>query len=106
MNEIIFSHFQKIFKVDEPAYAEIMKQVNEKSFKKQLAKLFKTVCHSNKLANNNAVLRAKIEVEKELDRLKVPLEKSQMIQTLALVIILAASMRKRDKILSLKVGEI
>ena len=78
MNEIVCSHYLNAFKLDEPDYAEIMKQVSEKNFKKQLAKCFKTVCHSNKLAKNNAVLIATIEVETERNFLKAALKKSKM----------------------------
>ena len=36
MNEIICPHCSKAFKVDESGYSEILKQVHDKEFEKQL----------------------------------------------------------------------
>lgn len=37
MNEIICPHCHKAFKIDEAGYADILKQVHDKEFEKQLA---------------------------------------------------------------------
>ena len=65
MNEIVCPHCQKAFKVDESGYAEILKQVHNKDFEKQLVERIKAVEDKNKLAIDHAVLRAKNEIEKE-----------------------------------------
>ena len=98
MNEIVCPHCQKAFKVDESGYAEILKQVHDKDFEKQLSERIKAMALSNQLATDNAVLKAKSEIEKERDQLKSALEKSQMAQELAVTNALAAVTRERDLI--------
>ena len=41
MNEIVYPHWQKAFKVDESGYAEILKQVHDKDFEKLLGERIK-----------------------------------------------------------------
>lgn len=98
MNEIVCPHCQKAFKVDESGYAEILKQVHDKDFEKQLSERIKAMALSNQLATDNAVLKATSEIEKERDQLKSALEKSQMAQELAVTNALAAVTRERDLI--------
>ena len=43
MNEIVCPHCQKAFKVDESGYAEILKQVHDKDFEKQLKERIKAM---------------------------------------------------------------
>ena len=40
MHEIICPHCQKAFKIDEVGYADILKQVHDKEFEKQLVELY------------------------------------------------------------------
>jgi len=96
MNEIVCPHCQKAFKVDESGYAEILKQVHDKDFEKQLADRIKTMEGTSRLATENAVLKAKNEIEKERDHLMAELEKSEMSQELAVKNALAVVTRERD----------
>mgnify|MGYP007089528841 CR=1 FL=1 len=59
MNEIVCPHCQKAFKVDESGYAEILKQVHDKDFEKQLAERIKALEAVNSLTTELAVTNAK-----------------------------------------------
>ena len=98
MNEIVCPHCQKAFKVDESGYAEILKQVHDKDFEKQLGERIKAQETTNKLTTELAVSNAKAALEKERDQLKYELEKTQMAQELALANALAEVTRERDRI--------
>ena len=50
MNEIVCPHCQKAFKVDESGYAEILKQVHDKDFEKQLAERISALKDVNTIA--------------------------------------------------------
>ena len=50
MNEIVCPHCQKAFKVDESGYAEILKQVHDKDFDKQLAERISALKDVNTIA--------------------------------------------------------
>ena len=96
MNEIVCPHCQKAFKVDESGYAEILKQVHDKDFEKQLSDRIKAMEDTSRLAIENAVLKAKNEIEKERDHLMAELDKSEISQELAVKNALAAVTRERD----------
>jgi len=55
MHEIVCPHCEKAFKVDESGYAEILKQVHDKDFEKQLAERIKAVEDKHQLDIDNAV---------------------------------------------------
>ena len=96
MNEIVCPNCQKAFKVDESGYTEILKQVRDKDFEKQLADQIKAMEDTSRLAIENAVLKAKNEIEKERDHLMAELDKSEISQELAVKNALAAVTRERD----------
>ena len=96
MNEIVCPNCQKAFKVDESGYTEILKQVRDKDFEKQLADQIKAMEDTSRLATENAVLKAKHEIEKERDHLRAELAKSEMSQELAVTNALAAVTYERD----------
>ena len=96
MNEIVCPHCQKAFKVDESGYAEILKQVHDKDFEKQLSDRIKAMEDTSRLAIENAVLKAKNEIEKERDHLMAELDKSEISQELAVKNALAVVTRERD----------
>jgi hypothetical protein len=60
----------------------------------------------NSLATDKDLLRAKIEVDKERNLIKVALEKSQMTQAPFVTNTLPRYMRKLYKLLKLKVREL
>lgn len=96
MNEIVCPNCQKAFKVDESGYTEILKQVRDKDFEKQLSDRIKAMEDTSRLAIENAVLKAKNEIEKERDHLMAELDKSEISQELAVKNALAAVTRERD----------
>ena len=98
MNEIVCPHCNTAFKVDASGYAEILKQVHDKDFEKQLGERIKALESNNKLATELAVSKAKLALEKERDKLKAELEKTQMTQKLALAHALAEVTREKDRI--------
>jgi hypothetical protein len=102
MNEIVCPHCQKAFKVDESGYAEILKQVHDKDFEKQLADRIKAMDEANRLATENAVLKAKNDIEKERDLLKAQLSaeiaNAETARQLAVANALADINREKDKL--------
>ena len=102
MNEIVCPHCQKAFKVDESGYAEILKQVHDKDFEKQLKERIKALEEANRLATENAVLKAKNDIEKERDLLKAQLHaeiaNAETAKQLAVANALAEINREKDKL--------
>ena len=98
MHEIVCPHCEKAFKVDESGYTEILKQVHDKDFEKQLAERIKAVEDKHQLDIDNAVLRAKSEIEKERDKLKSDLANSETAKLLAVANALAPLTAERDRI--------
>jgi len=98
MTEIVCPHCHTAFKIDESGYAEILKQVHDKDFEKQLEERIKALELTNKLTTELAVSNAKAALEKERDQLKAELDKTQMAQELALANALAEVTRERDRI--------
>jgi hypothetical protein len=102
MNEIVCPHCQKAFKVDESGYAEILKQVHDKDFEKQLKDRIKAMDEANRLATENAVLKAKNDIEKERDLLKAQLSaeiaNAETARQLAVANALADVNREKDKL--------
>lgn len=98
MTEIECPHCHTAFKIDESGYAEILKQVHDKDFEKQLGERIKALENTNKLTTELAVSNAKAALEKERDQLKAELDKTRMAQELALANALAEVTRERDRI--------
>jgi hypothetical protein len=97
MNEIICPHCHTAFKVDESSYAEILKQVHDEDFENQLGERIKALAESNRLATENAVLKAKSEIEKERDQLKSVLANAETEKQLAVANALAEINREIDQ---------
>ncbi len=76
MNDIICPHCQKAFKVDEAGYADILKQVHDHEFERQLQERL-TLAEREK---KDAVALARSEAERELQ--KTATAKDQQIQDL------------------------
>ena len=98
MTEIVCPHCHTAFKVDETGYAEILKQVHDKDFEKQLGERIKALETTNKLTTELAVSNAKATLEKECDQLKADLARAQIAQELALANALAEVTREKDRI--------
>ena len=98
MNEIVCPHCQKAFKVDESGYAEILKQVHDKDFEKQLAERVKALENVNTLATELAVTNAKTALENERNLLQSELKSAQTAQELAVAKALSEATKEHDKI--------
>ena len=98
MTEIVCPHCETAFKIDESGYAEILKQVHDKEFEKQLGERIKVLENTSKLTTELAVSNATSALEKERDQLKAELANSQIVQELALANALAEVTRERDRI--------
>ena len=98
MNEIVCPHCQKAFKVDESGYAEILKQVHDKDFEKQLTERIKALEAVNVLATELAVTNAKTKLENELNLLKADLKAAQIEQQLAVASALTEATKDHDQI--------
>jgi hypothetical protein len=98
MTEIVCPHCETAFKIDESGYAEILKQVHDKEFEKQLGERIKVLENTSKLTTELAVSNATSALEKERDQLKAELSNSQIAQELALANALAEVTRERDRI--------
>ena len=98
MNEIVCPHCQKAFKVDESGYAEILKQVHDKDFEKQLAERMTALENVNTLATKLAVTNAKTALENERNLLQSELKSAQTAQELAVAKALSEATKEHDKI--------
>ena len=98
MNEIVCPHCQKAFKVDESGYAEILKQVHDKDFEKQLAERISALKDVNTLATELAVTNAKSALENERNLLQSELKSAQTAQELAVAKALTEATKEHDKI--------
>ena len=84
MTEIKCPHCQTVFKIDESGYAEILKQVHDKDFEKQLGERIKALWDTNKLTTELAVSNAKAYLEKNAINLKLSLQIPRMQSILQL----------------------
>ena len=98
MNEIVCPHCQKAFKVDESGYAEILKQVHDKDFEKQLAERISALKDINTIATELAVTNAKSALENERNLLQSELKSAQTAQELAVAKALTEATKEHDKI--------
>jgi hypothetical protein len=105
MHEIICPHCDKAFKVDESGYAEILKQVRDEDFQKQLHERLELAERDKQ----NAVELAKAKVssdsqktaaakDAEIQELKSKLEASEVTQKLAVTEALGAIGKERDRL--------
>ena len=122
MNEIICPHCSKAFKVDESGYSEILKQVHDKEFEKQLKNRLEAAAlerqtaiqlaeakaqteiqnlsaklEASKLAQAHAVTTALIKIEKERDTLIAELKSKDMAQTIAISEAVTVVAKERDE---------
>lgn len=98
MNEIVCPHCQKAFKVDESGYAEILKQVHDKDFEKQLSERIQAMASANALSTELAVTNAKTSLENERNLLQAELKNAQIAQELAITNALAKASEEHARI--------
>lgn len=85
MNEIICPHCNKAFKIDETGYAEIMKQVRNHEFEKEIHERLEraeaekeTALQFAKQENNTAIQSVKAERDLEIEKLKSQLREKEI----------------------------
>lgn len=103
MNEIICPHCQKAFKVDETSYADILRQVRDKEFEKQLHERLALAEVDKKNAVELAETKMSAELERaalskeaEIQQLKDKLDASKLAQDLAITQALKQIEKERD----------
>lgn len=103
MNEIICPHCSKAFKIDESGYAEILKQVHDREFEKQLHDRLELAEKEKKIALELAQAKASSEFQKdvagkdaEIQSLKSKLESSESALRLAVTEALSSVEKERD----------
>ena len=103
MNEIICPHCSKAFKIDESGYADILKQVHDREFEKQLNERLELAEKEKKIALELAQAKASSEFQKdvagkdaEIKSLKSKLESSESALRLAVTEALSSIEKERD----------
>ena len=96
MNEIICPHCSKAFKVDESGYSEILKQVHNKEFEKQL----KDRLEAAALERQTAIQLAEARAQTEIQNLSAKLEASNLAQAHAVTAALTAIEKERDSLIA------
>ncbi|RYD50623.1 MAG: DUF2130 domain-containing protein [Sphingobacteriales bacterium] len=105
MHEIICPHCEKAFKVDESGYAEILKQVRDGDFEKQLHERLELAERDKqnavelaKATVNNDLQKTSAAKDAEIQDLKAKLEATGMTQKLAVTEALSAVEKERDRL--------
>src|SRR6187402_985720 len=103
MHEIICPHCNKAFKIDEAGYADILKQVRDGDFEKQLHERLELAERDKRNAVELAQTRAAGELQKaaaakdgEIQELKARLEAGEVARRLAVSEALSAVEKERD----------
>lgn len=103
MHEIICPHCQKAFKIDEAGYADILKQVHDKEFDKQLHERLAAAEKEKQIAVELAESKAMGEVQKtaaskdaEIQALKSQIEAAELAKKYAVTDALNAVEKERD----------
>lgn len=105
MNEIICPHCHKAFKIDEAGYADILKQVRDSAFDKQLSERLELAEKDKQYALQLAQEKLSSELQKassakesEIQELKSLISKNEMMQQLAVSEALKAIEKERDEL--------
>ena len=105
MHEIKCPHCGKAFKIDEAGYADILKQVRDSDFEKQLHERLEFAEQEKRNAVELAETRAASELQKaalakdaEINGLKAKLDAGEVAQKLAVTEALSAVERSRDEL--------
>ena len=105
MHEIICPHCSKAFKIDETGYADILKQVRDDDFEKQLHDRL-TLAEQEKLAavelaksnTTNELLQATAKKDAEIQELKARLDAGDVARKLAVSEALSTVEKQRDSL--------
>ena len=107
MNDIICPHCKKAFKVDESGYADILKQVRDKEFDKQLQERLKLAHQETenavKLAQaqaDGALQKMALSKDADIQELKARLDASETDRKLAVTEATRAIEKERDELAS------
>jgi hypothetical protein len=107
MHEIICPHCGKAFKIDEAGYADILKQVRDSDFDKQLHERLELAAQDKRNAVELAQAKAAGELQTaaaakdaEIQRLKASLDAGEVARKLAVSEALGAVERERDALAS------
>ncbi|ENZ79530.1 MULTISPECIES: DUF2130 domain-containing protein [Ralstonia] len=105
MHEIICPHCRKAFKIDEAGYADILKQVRDSDFEKQLHERLELAEQEKRNAVELAETRIASELQKatlakdaEINSLKAKLDAGEVAQKLAVAEALIAVEKSRDEL--------
>lgn len=105
MHEIICPHCGKAFKIDEAGYADILKQVRDSDFEKQLHERLELAEQDKRNAVELAQVKVASELQKaasakdaEIRELKAQLEASNIAQKLAVTEAVSAVEKERDEL--------
>ncbi|MDD4961914.1 MAG: DUF2130 domain-containing protein, partial [Candidatus Marinimicrobia bacterium] len=105
MNEIICPHCQKVFKVDEAGYADILKQVRDHQFKEELQERLKLAEREKNdavelaKANTQRELSEKIaEKDAEISKMKSSIQNAETLKKLAVSEAVKDIEKERDKL--------
>ena len=106
MHEIICPHCNKAFKIDETGYADILKQVRDSDFEKQLHERLELADQDKRNAVELAQAKVANELQKtaaakdsEIQELRARLESGEVAQKLAVAEALSAVEKQRDTLL-------
>jgi hypothetical protein len=106
MHEIICPHCNKAFKIDETGYADILKQVRDSDFEKQLHERLELADQDKRNAVELAQAKVANELQKtaaakdsEIQELRARLESSEVAQKLAVAEALSTVEKQRDTLL-------
>ena len=107
MHEIICPHCGKAFKIDEAGYADILKQVRDSEFDKQLHERLELAAQDKRNAVELAQAKAASELQAaaaakdaEIQRLKASLDAGEVARKLAVSEALGAIEKERDALAS------
>ncbi|MCL2160470.1 MAG: DUF2130 domain-containing protein [Betaproteobacteria bacterium] len=107
MHEIICPHCGKAFKIDEAGYADILKQVRDSDFEKQLHERLELAEQDKRNAIELAQARAASELQKaasakdvEIQELKAKLDADEVARKLAVTQALSTVEKERDALAS------
>ncbi len=105
MHEIICPHCAKAFKVDEAGYADILKQVRDSAFEKQLHERLELAEQDKRNAVELAQTRVASELQKaaavkdaEIQDLKAKLDAGEITRKLAVTEALSVAEKKRNEL--------
>lgn len=103
MHEIICPHCKKAFKVDETGYADILKQVRDSDFDKQLHQRLELAEQDKQSAIELAEIKLVSEIQKtsaakdiEIQGLKARLDTAEVVQKFVIAEALSASEKERN----------